>query len=392
MASIIKRTYTAVVDGKRVQRKCRHWTIQYRDASGRIKRVKGYTDKGATKQLAAKLEQQQARGEQMMVDPYKAHRHRPLDEHFAEYLADLEGSGCDAMYVYNQRRRLARLRIECGWACLDDIEPNSFIRWRDRERKDDGTRRGRMGKGTSATTLNQYLSTVRAFTNWCATVGRMPGVPTGRGKRIATALAGVETVTGEKRRKRRALEDAQLVTLLTMFPERALVYRFGIATGLRRSELEDLLWGDVRLNAIPAYLQLRAEATKANRGDRIPLPQTLAEDLRTLKTAGVSDGARVFEVVPSLDQWKADLAAAGIPYKDAMGRQLDFHGGCRQTLCTRLHRQGVPQREAMRRMRVTDPKLLNDVYADDVQLASLAAPMPELLPTPAAPNPGVSAG
>ena len=68
MASIIKRTYTAVANGRPVTRTCKHWTIQYRDpGTGRIKRVRGYTDKGATKQLAAKLEAQQARGEQNML-------------------------------------------------------------------------------------------------------------------------------------------------------------------------------------------------------------------------------------------------------------------------------------------------------------------------------------
>ena len=177
------------------------------------------------------------------------------------------------------------------------------------------------------------------------------------------------------------MTDEQVIKLLGTAPaERAIIYRVGIATGLRRQEIMDLKWGDIRLNAIKPYIQLRAEATKARRADSIPLAQTLATELRSIKPAGVKENARAFGDVPGIDDWKADLAAAGISYKDDMGRQADFHGGCRKTLCTRLHRQGTPQLQAMKRMRVTDPKLLNETYVDDVQLADEASALLELLP------------
>ena len=393
MASIIRRTYTRVVDGVKVTKKYKHWTIQYRDAAGRLKRIKGYVDKGATKQLAARLEAQTARGEQGLLDPFRAHRRRPIGEHITEYVADLEGSGSDDKYVENARNRLNRLAKECRWTCLDDVEhngANTFAAWRERERKDEGGRKGRLGKGTAARTLNHYLDIARAFTNWCATQGRMPGVPIGGGRKMATALAGVAKVDGEAVRKRRALTDEQVVKLIAVAAERALCYRFGIATGLRRQELQDLVWGDVRLIAIKPYVQLRAWATKARRGDRVDLTASLADDLRAARTDDAKDSDPVFPDVPPIAQWKLDLAAAGIPYKDEMGRRLDFHGGCRQTLCTRLHAAGVPQREAMRRMRVTDPKLLNDVYADDEQLAAGAVPLPE--PAAAAKKTATGAG
>lgn len=394
MASIIKRTYSAVVNGRTVTRTCKHWTIQYRDPAGRIKRVKGYTDKGATKQLAAKLEAQQARGEQGLLDPFRVHRRRPIAEHVTDYVADLRTQGCSEKYVSNVGLRLSITIEGTGWGMLENVDGDSFTRWRNTLKRNPrkGTRVDLKAQGTSAETLNQYLETARAFTNWCATKNRMAGVPKADGKKLAIALAGVTPVAGEKRRKRRALDDAQLAKLLTLFPDRALVYRFGIATGLRRSEIEALAWGDVRLNAIIPYLQLRAEATKAGRADRVPLPQTLAQDLRLAKPANAKDGARVFAEVPSLDQWKEDLATAGIPYLDDMGRQLDFHGGCRQTLCTHMHRQGIPQREAMRRMRVTDPRLLNDVYADDVQLAGLMAPLSEVVAPPPGPPAAAAQG
>src|SRR5687768_739510 len=102
MASIIKRKYRVTLpDGSTEVRTCKKWTIQYRDAAGRIKRAKGYSDRGATKQLAATLEKAAARGEQGMIDPYKVHRARPIAEHVADYVADLRAAGRAGKYAEN---------------------------------------------------------------------------------------------------------------------------------------------------------------------------------------------------------------------------------------------------------------------------------------------------
>ena len=64
MATLIKRTYWATMpDGTRQKRTCDHYTIEYTDpATGKRQRAKGYRDKQATRQLAAKLELALARG------------------------------------------------------------------------------------------------------------------------------------------------------------------------------------------------------------------------------------------------------------------------------------------------------------------------------------------
>jgi integrase len=245
------------------------------------------------------------------------------------------------------------------------VESNCFLRWRNK-RKGEG-RKGtrREADGTGATTLNHYLETMRAMLNWC--VGQ---------KRIASnELADVDKVQGEKRWKRRALTDEQVTALMSVVPaKRKMFYRVAMALGLRRLELEKLVWGDLQLLAIRPHVQLRAEATKARRGDQVPIPPTLAADLRAERPEGASDADRVFPRVPSLDWWKHDLAAAKIPYMDDMGRVVDFHAGTRKTLCTRMHRAGVPLATAMRIMRHTDARLTMVDYADDGQLGG------ELLP------------
>ena len=133
---------------------------------------------------------------------------------------------------------------------------------------------------------------------------------------------------------------------------RRIVYRLALASGLRRQELDDLLWGDLRLMASPAA----GGSHQARRGDRLELPASLADDLRKVKTQNAKDNDRVFpDGALRIEDWKADLAAAEIPYKDEMGRHADFHGGTRKTLCNRMHRANVPLAAAMRRMRTSMP-------------------------------------
>ena len=381
MAWLIRRTYkVSLPDGTTERRKCDHWTIQYRDAAGKVKSVQGYADKSASKQKAAELERALARGEQGLApNPYRGHKARATTEHVKEYLADLRAAGRDDGYVYNAEQRLSTLIAECKWNALGDVEINSFLRWRE-QRRASGNPKGRgskKGAGASASTLNQFLDTARAFLNWCAQTGRIEGVPVG-GKVISTLLAGVVKVDGPKVRLRRALSDDQVTALLAAAPdERAIVYRTALATGLRRDELAQLVWGDLGLSAIPPYAQLRSEATKARRGDRIYLPQSLAQDLRG-RRGEAQDRDPVFPAVPSIKTWRIDLAAAGIDYKDGMGRQADFHAGTRKTLCTRLHRSGKPLAVAMRVMRHTDARLTMVDYCDDHMVGLEAAVLPEL--------------
>src|SRR5207249_10333787 len=109
----------------------RFYTVQYRLPGGRIKRVKGYADKGASEQLGAKLEKAKARGEQDMVDVFAPHRKRAVSEHVDDYLAGLRSPGRDRMYVYNCEKRLRKLIADCKWEILRDISADSFCRWRE---------------------------------------------------------------------------------------------------------------------------------------------------------------------------------------------------------------------------------------------------------------------
>ena len=59
MSSIFKQQYTTKdQNGKRIKKKSAYWYIDYKAAGGVRKRIKGFKDKTATVQLAAKLERE----------------------------------------------------------------------------------------------------------------------------------------------------------------------------------------------------------------------------------------------------------------------------------------------------------------------------------------------
>jgi len=104
MARIFKATYGAtekrngervpvVRNGERVYRESRKWYVEYRDADGVAHRKCGYTDKGATVQLAAQLERAAARQASGLTDRFAVHRKRLLSEHVDDWHASLTAKG-----------------------------------------------------------------------------------------------------------------------------------------------------------------------------------------------------------------------------------------------------------------------------------------------------------
>jgi hypothetical protein len=90
--------------------------------------LRGYDDKLATKQKAADIRKQLARGEQGLVDPFADHKTRPLKDHLCDYLADLEVTGKTAKYRHNLDKRLSNL---CKWGFLPAIGADGFCRWKE---------------------------------------------------------------------------------------------------------------------------------------------------------------------------------------------------------------------------------------------------------------------
>ncbi len=138
MASVFKRGRWIDANGRKCTKhtpgakwtESRFYTVQV-NVDGRIRRIKGYTDRAASEQMGAKIERAKAQGAEGLEDPFKAHRNRRLCEHVADWIAELRQLGRDEIYVGLCESRMARLIGECDWKTFSSVSADSFIRWRD---------------------------------------------------------------------------------------------------------------------------------------------------------------------------------------------------------------------------------------------------------------------
>jgi len=271
---------------------------------------------------------------------------RPLTGHLADYTDDLRALNRDAEHVSIVRQRLRKLFLAAGWTVPSDIAADGFVSWRARQT-------------LAPKTLNEYLGYVRAFIGWMTRQGRMS----------VDALAGVSRVEqrGSERRRRRAFTDDELQRLRGVSGDRWAVYLFVLLTGLRRDEVTQLTWDDIHLGGPRPFVAVRASTTKDHKAATL----WLRDDVVTLLPAGSVRVGRVFDV-PSMDAFRRDLAAAGIPYVDGGGRVADFHA-LRKTFGTNLARTGVFPAVTKELMRHSDIKMTMDHYTDIRALPVAAA-------------------
>ena len=288
--------------------------------------------------------------EQLGIDSKIATKRRAKwDDHITDYTAKLRTKGCGQVYIDNCRRCLTILGTDCGWRRIGDADADRFQQYLDERREAD----------TGARTLNNIRSILIGFLDWAVKLGRCDG-------HKIKAVDRIEEST-DRRRVRRALDRDECKRLLhSTKPDRELVYRLALASGLRRRELILLEWRDVRLDDPQArgpYLQLRAEATKSKRADEVPLSDDMARRLRTARPTFTTPTMRVFKRVPMFKAWKGDLARAGIEYRSDDGRIVGFHS-LRVTLGTALEQLQAPRAARHSIMRHQDPSVSYRSYVD----------------------------
>ncbi len=159
--------------------------------------------------------------------------------------------------------------------------------------------------------------------------------------------------------------------------ERALIYKTAILTGLRKSELRSLSVSDLSFGDLP-FIKLKQKHEKNRQGSTIPLRSDLAKDLKAW-VAGRELIDKVFTVlVGLLDIMDKDIAAAGIPKVDELGRVVHIHA-LRHSFGTHLSKAGVAPRVAQAAMRHSNISLTMSTYTDARLLDTSAAV--ESLPT-----------
>ncbi|MHB1767481.1 MAG: tyrosine-type recombinase/integrase, partial [Phycisphaerae bacterium] len=214
----------------------------------------------------------------------------------------------------------------------------------------------------SPRSCNDYLANLRQFVGWLVKAGRVGVDP----------LGSIERVDMSRREQyRRAFTPDELRRLLAVAGDRAVAYLVAALTGLRRKELGALRWDDVILGVGSAYIVVRASIAKNARRARIDLHPDVAATLTAWRSR--STGPLVFGAagLPDVATLKADLAAAGIAFKDESGRRLDFHS-FRGTFATMLAAVLAPVPLTQQLMRHSDYKMTLGYYIDGGQFSAAA--------------------
>jgi len=321
------------------------WWMRYRMPDGTPRREKGFRDKLATEQEAARREREAQQMAAGIVLVGRKTLSDPITQHIDEYRDSLERQGKAERYYDLVHARLTRAARDCGWLTLRQVSPDDMERFL----------AGLKAEGLAPKTINEFLGATKSFIRWCIRTRRMAGNP----------LEGVENTDNPRNAEndKAALTPGQAVSLLDVAGPRRLIYYVALRTGLRRGELMTLQWGDLHLDDARPHIVLRAAATKAKRADTVPLREDVARELRAARPVDAAPTDNVFDDVPRMRAMKKDFQAAGIPEADAYGKVYCFHS-LRVTFGTWLAQAGTAPRVHMELMRHTDLKLTMRYYTD----------------------------
>ena len=137
--------------GGKYRDESKKWYIKYKDQDGKWQRVPGYSDKGATAQLAAELERQREQVQSGLADPHEAGKLRPLSKHLDDFQQFLASKSNSAKHVKQTCHRIRRLLDGCEFKSWKDIRPSRVVNWLALERE-----AGRMGS-RRVTIIRQHL-------------------------------------------------------------------------------------------------------------------------------------------------------------------------------------------------------------------------------------------
>ncbi len=303
------------------------------------------------------------RGEVGYVKARTAAKVLPLIEEYADHLRSLKRSD---KYAYNSEMRLKKIAAEAPLMTLSDVTAARFESWRSSKPK----YRGRV---IAARTLNQYLDHAQEFGDWLVKPKQLLPV------NPLTQVSSMTALPNDHYRRAATLEE--LTKLLAKAPaDRSIVYRFLIYVPLRRRAMESIVWRDFILSGDRASFTLRAGLNKNKHEIKLAVRQDLAQAL-LLHRGSAEDDDRVFAAIPSTDELRDDLKAAGVSFSDAKGnRRLDLHA-FRKTVIRLLKKSGVSLDEAHVFLQHRDRRTTEKYYDDDLvapEISHAAEKMPAI--------------
>jgi integrase len=360
--------------------------------SGRwVRRSTGLRDRSAARSVADKWLREGERAEST-GDVVINHERRPLVEHIEDFAKAKRDDPRDLTRGHIDRQ-IESIKDMCelaGWTKLNQISLASAQELLQRLRRGDvpqppepkaivypdptdprrpkqaarpgGGRTGKKAmqdqddgpKGLAPATLNLRRAYLKSFTRWLHQKGRI----------IMDPLAGLTRfrTQGHETKRRRALsidDQAKLVRAAEIGPiwsglsgpDRAMLYRFALATGFRKNECASLSVASFALDAPIPHVRLAGKSAKNRKTVEQPLPRSVLPVLRSWLAGRERSGA-AWPGLSALDtaaMVKRDAKAAGIAERTEDGI-LDFHA-LRHTFGTTIVKAGTSPAEAQRLMR-----------------------------------------
>lgn len=242
----------------------------------------------------------------------------------------------------------------------------------------------RSDRTMSDTTVNYHLAAAKGFCAWMYHEGRAKENPLITAKGISRPIKVAD---------RRALTDAEVGKLLKAAessrkslrfntgPERALIYRFALETGMRADEIGCLTRDHFDFRGDRPCVKLRDQDVKNGRGRTVPLRPDLVADVKAYirqrlqeESAGamtIGPAVAALRVFKFSDQhssefFEFDRAAAKIRKRDDAGRKVDFHA-LRHTCGSNLARSGAHPSVVMELLGQSDVRLTMKFYVHTVR-------------------------
>jgi len=331
------------------------YCITYQVRPGKRKTVRGCKDRAATEALARKLEADAMLRREGIIDA-RAEKlaqweSAPIEQHLDAFEQAMRGKGSTVKHIRTTLAYIRRLSEACGFERPADIDAARVAELK--------------REGAGARAINARLTAFKSFTRWMFRNERLRTDPMMQVPKL--------NAKADRRRCRRALSDEELAWLIAAArkaptfqsmtgPERAMLYRLAVETGLRASELRSLTPESFGLADLDqATVTVAAAYSKHRRDDVVPLRRDLADALaafltgRQARTAVFAMPTRTAEMLkadletarkkwieaaPTGKERKARERSGFLTYKDPSDRIADFHA-LRHTFITRLARSGV---------------------------------------------------
>jgi integrase len=392
------------------KREASNWYVEFGDHLEMTRRLPAFTSKAASEELGKNLvrliEYYRATGGQTdpalqswltaleprtrrklvaigLIAGERVAACKPLTEHLADWTLTLQARGNSADHVALVTARVRRILDGCKFQFPADIAAGRVQTFLHELRQDKGSK-----PGISAQTFNFYLTAINSFCRWLVKDRRASENPVAH-------LDGLNVRT-DRRHDRRALTTDELRQLLHTTangpdrggmtgPERALLYRLALETGLRQNELRSLTRRSFGLTAAKPTVTVQAAYSKRRRDDVLPLRPELAGELKAFLLLHTPEApAFRMPVKRTMSHaFRADVDASGVPWRDDTGRVADFHA-LRHTFISNLARGGVHPKTAQALARHSTITLTMDRYSHTVreELTDALTCLPDLTRAP----------